>query len=219
MKKLAFIALFFLLSASSAFCAAPFYTPAMSLSDLKTGNLRFLGEKQIHPRQGKMERQQSLPAGQNPKAVVLACADARVPVEVIFDQGIGDLFVFRVPGNTAGRDVQVGIWHAITSLQVPLVVVLGHTECEAVRTVCDGKAENLLPEIAKAVRQVKSETGDKELRPYTFRRLVTIKNVKNSIAEILNKQPGIAELISTSSLIVIGALYDLESGRVEWLEY
>lgn len=173
----------------------------------------------MHPRQSRDERMHSLTGGQNPKAVVLSCADARVPVEVLFDQGIGDLFVFRVPGNTAGRDVQVGIWHAISTLRVPLVVVLGHNDCQAINSVCAGEAETLLPDIAKVVRKLKSEEPELMARPSVFKRRVVLKNVQNSIDEILDKQPAMTELIATSRLMLVGALYDLESGKVEWLTH
>ena len=219
MKKPAFILLFFFFFASPALCAGSFYTPAMSLDELKQGNLRFLGEKPLHPRQGREERRQSLPGGQHPKALIISCVDARVPVEVIFDQGIGDVSVLRVPGNTAGRDVQIGIRQAIGKLQVPLVVVLGHTDCESVNDVCAGESAELLPDIARVARKVKKEEPELAGREHAFRQRVVLRNVQNSIDEILDKQPGIAELIASNSLTVVGAVYDLESGRVTWMDY
>lgn len=217
MRKILFLLAFFLLAAP-AWGAESFYTPAQSLNDLKRGNLRFLAGRQLHPRQDKEQRLSSVP-GQHPKAVVVACVDARVPVEVLFDQGIGDLFVLRVPGNTAGRDVQVGIWYAITKLRTPLVVVLGHTDCEAINSVSAGEGEELLPAIAKVVRDTREEAAEQKLSKYRFRQLLVTRNVENSLKEILEKQPGIIELIGSMSLRVIGAVYDLENGRVEWLEY
>lgn len=209
-----------LFAAAPAFAGGAYYSPAQSLYDLKQGNLRFVGEKQLHPRQDKEKRRQSLPEGLHPKAVIVSCADARVPVEALFDQGIGDLFVFRIPGNTAGRDVQVGIWYALSKLDVPLIVVLGHNDCMAVNSVWEGETRaDMLPDVYAAVQAAKAENQGKNLNENALKNEAVRKNVEYAIDMILEKQPGIAEMIVQDKVRVAGAIYNIESGRVEWLDY
>lgn len=209
--------IFFMLLQAGYSIAEPGDFPARVLYDLKQGNRRFYADKQIHPRQDKEQRIKSLPA-QSPRAVVLACADSRVPVESVFDQGIGDLLVLRVPGNTAGRDVQIGVWFAVSKLNVPLVVVLGHSDCNAVNSVIHGEGHSLLPDIAKVFKQVVAGEGTSKLREYQLKRLVIKNNVVNSVNNLLETQPGLLELIASDQLQVVGAVYDLENGKVEWLD-
>lgn len=223
-KKLyfpAFIALFlaFAVPLAAAEYGSENITPAQSLLELKKGNMRFFGDRSIHPRLDRKQRLKTQPA-LYPKALIISCADARVPVEALFDQGIGDLMVVRVPGNTAtGKDVQAGLWYSVNRLKVPLVVVLGHSNCEAINTIWDESVPELLPSVAEAVRQIKRENNASDAQEHILKHKAVIRNVENSIEFILNTFPEFLELITNDQLRIVGAVYMLDSGRVDWLDY
>lgn len=219
MKKIIpFIFIMFFTLSSVSLGAETYYSPDQSLNTLKQGNLRFFSGKQLTPRRDKEQREGTAGA-QQPKAVILACSDSRVPVVSIFDHGIGDVMVLRVPGNTAGQDVQLGIWYAVNKLQVPLVVVLGHSNCDVINDVARGELASLFPDITKSVSALKAEKKLDDMREYEFLQQLAIKNVQTSIDTILERQPGLAGLIADNRLRIVGAVYNLESGLVEWLDY
>ncbi len=178
------------------------------------GNRRYTGGAANHPHQSA-ERRAEVAGGQHPFAVLLSCADSRVPPEVFFDQGIGDLFVIRNAGNIVDDVVLGSMEYAVEHLGTPLIVVLGHTRCGAVTaTVQGGEAPghigSIVETIQPAVEASKGAQGDAVLN-------VTLANVKLTVETIRNSQPILAHAVEHNGLAVVGALYHLESGEVEFL--
>ncbi len=186
-----------------------------ALKQLMEGNRRYVAAKVVHPNQDGARRSE-VAGGQHPFAVILGCSDSRVPPEILFDQGIGDLFVVRVAGNIASSDVLGSIEYAAEHLGVALVMVLGHSKCGAVQaTVKGGHAEGhvagLLEAIAPALEAARKKPGDLAENTVT-------ENVKLVMSQIEQSRPVLAELVSGGRLKVMGARYDLDSGRVELVE-
>ena len=186
-----------------------------ALEKLIAGNKRYIAAKQAHPRQTEADRQ-ALSSGQSPFAIILTCSDSRVPPEIIFDQGLGDLFVIRVAGNIVD-DVGLGsIEYAAAHLHTPLLVVLGHSHCGAVgATVSGADLEGHLPALAEAIQpavdQARPEAGD------------LLDNAINANARMVADQlrgaePVLAGLVQTGQLQVVAARYDLETGIIEILD-
>lgn len=185
-----------------------------ALNLLMEGNLRYTAGKAEHPRQSA-ERRAEVLGGQHPFAVILSCADSRVPPEVFFDQGIGDLFIIRNAGNIVDDVVLGSIEYAVEHLGVPLVLVLGHTKCGAVTaTVSGGEAAghigSIVETIKPAVLASQNQLGDAVLN-------ATLVNVQLTVEAIKNSQPILAEFVAKGRLKVIGGIYHLDSGKVEIL--
>lgn len=177
------------------------------------GNKRFVSEKLDHPRQDSAQRK-NVSSGQKPFAVIVGCSDSRVPPEIIFDQGIGDLFIIRDAGNIVD-DVALGsIEYAVEHLGVELIVVLGHSKCGAVTATAKGEEasghiESIVKIIKPAVEKAKSQKGD--IIENAIRN--NIEMVKN---KILSSEPIITKKVNEGKLKVIGAYYDIDTGIVEF---
>lgn len=196
---------------------------ANSFRELEAGNERFIAGKAEHPRQDAERRVSTARKGQAPIALVLACSDSRETVELLFDQGIGDIFVVRVAGNTTSAAVLGSIEYGVKHLHIPLVVVLGHTKCGAVDSVwqgdkVEGNLAELLAPIVPAVEEIKNENAPLEGKDEeALKRLAEARNVEKSVTAIL-ADPGPAQLVKEGKLQVLGALYNLESGEISWLD-
>jgi carbonic anhydrase len=192
--------------------AAAADTPDAALARLKTGNQHHVAHRYTHPHQTSV-RQHELVAGQHPIAVILSCSDSRVPPEVVFDQGLGDLFVVRVAGNVAGDHELASIEYAVEHLHCPLVVVMGHASCGAVTAAVEGghapgHLPQLLHEIEPAVEKARGMPGDLVAN--------TVKaNVNEAVAHV-RASPVLAEPLKSGALRVVGAVYSLDSGKVTW---
>lgn len=191
-------------------------TPTDAISVLKEGNKRFTQDEKA-PRNLQAQVQETS-AGQYPFAVVLSCIDSRVPAEIVFDQGIGDIFSTRLAGNIVNEDVLGSIEYACKVAGSKVVVVMGHTKCGAVTSACKhvelGNITALLSKIKPAVDAVK--TGD---APFTAEEIemVSIENVKQSIAQIRKESPILAEMESNGEIQIVGAQYDVGNGSVDFL--
>ena len=189
-------------------------TPDSILAELKTGNAHHVRHQYQHPHE-TVARQRELVTGQHPHAELLSCADSRVPPEIIFDQGLGDLFVVRVAGNVA-TDTEIGsLEYGAEHLHIPLVVVLGHESCGAVTAaVQGGKAEGhiaaLLNLIKPAVDQSRGLTGDPVANAVRA-------NVQMVVQQLRSSTPILSELVAQGKLKVVGGIYSLETGEVTWL--
>jgi len=191
-----------------------------ALTKLKEGNARFAAGTLRHPNQDVARRQDTGANGQHPFAVVLACADSRVPPEVIFDQGLGDLFVVRVAGNVAATDEIGSIEYAADHLGTALVVVLGHTKCGAVTAVVKKEPTTasigkLVSPIAPAVARVEKQfpTASQE---EIIRRSVEA-NVWQAIADTYKTSSLLKRLAAQGKVNIVGAIYDVDSGQVRFL--
>lgn len=185
-----------------------------ALQKLKEGNERFAARKSIHPNQSEARRAE-VTKGQRPFAVILGCADSRVPPEIIFDQGIGDLFILRVAGNIADEALLASMEYAVDHLGVPLILVLGHQKCGAVQAAvtggeAHGHLEYLMEALRPAVETARSRPGD--LAENTIR-----ANVERVVRELQNSEPLLAKAVKKGALKILGGRYDLETGRVEIL--
>jgi len=188
-----------------------------SLMLLKEGNDRYVAGKAQHPNLDS-ERRSSTASGQEPFASVLACSDSRGPVELIFDRGVGDLFVVRVAGNIAGDSELASLEYGVEHLNTPVLVVLGHSKCGAVTAVAKGAElrghlHTIAEKIQPAAEKARAESTDpNDLVPRAIQ-----ANVWNTMERVLRESSVIREKVESGSAHVIGAVYDLESGRVSWL--
>lgn len=200
---------------------APPLTPDDVLKDLMEGNARFASGKVSSPRRSPQDFS-ALADGQRPEAVIVGCSDSRVPPEILFDQGVGDLFVVRVAGNVvggAGAVVKGSIEYAIAELNVPLIVVLGHSNCGAVKTAVKHLAEHdplpgaineLVGLIKPAVESSKSQPGDKLENAIRA-------NVALGVERLKSLAPIVASAVKAGQVKVVGATYGLRSGKVNFL--
>ncbi len=188
-----------------------------SLMLLKEGNNRFSAGKPQYPHQDATRRTE-VAKGQEPFATVLACSDSRDPVELIFDRGVGDIFVVRVAGNIAGSSELATIEYGVGHLNTPLLVVMGHTKCGAVTAVAKGAELHghlhvLAEKIKPAVEKAKAGTPEAdELVPKSIQ-----ANVWQAIEDIIKESGEVREKLAVGKLSILGAVYDLESGKVTWL--
>lgn len=175
-----------------------------------TGNKRYAQGRSIHPDETEQRREKTF-VKQEPFAVIIGCSDSRVPPEIIFDQGLGDIFVVRVAGNVAGPLEQDSIEFAATQLKIPLIMVLGHQKCGAITAVMNGLAaendiENIAPFIEPAIAKARTLPGD-------FLTNCIVENVKLVVAHLKNN-PLLDHLIQSQHLQIIGSYYELEHGTV-----
>lgn len=190
-------------------------TPDAALARLTEGNQRFVAGALTHPDQS-VERRRETSGGQHPFAIVLTCADSRLSPEIIFDQGIGDLFVVRNAGNLSDDHVLGSIEYAVEHLHAPLIVVLGHTKCGAVSAaVAGGEApghiKSIVESLADSVSMAKKKAGD------PVDNAVRI-NAKLTAAAIGGAAPILGEAVKAGHVKVVAAKYDIATGTVEFLQ-
>lgn len=182
---------------------------------LKNGNIRFVANKQVN--RNLLEQVNDTSSGQFPFAAVLSCIDSRVPVELVFDQGIGDVFSARVAGNIVNEDVLGSIEYACKVAGSKAVVVLGHSKCGAVTAACNdvelGNITALLGKIKPAVDAIKPTVDTFDSAAIES---VSKKNVLFSIENIRKESPILAELEANGEILIVGAMYHVESGEVTW---
>jgi carbonic anhydrase len=191
-------------------------TSGQALQQLLDGNKRYSSSHYLHPDQTP-ERRLALTADQHPFACILGCSDSRVPLEIVFDQGLGDLFVIRVAGNIANDDAVLGsIEFAVQELGTPLVMVLGHEGCGAVQLTLDalrqggsvrGHMSRLVDDLAPAVGQSQAQLGD----PLDN---AVRANIEWVVSQIKAAEPILAPRVQADQLRIVGARYDLKSGIV-----
>jgi len=195
-------------------------TPADVLADLKEGNRRFVEGRLTH--RDYLAQAGATSKGQYPKAVVVGCLDSRVPPEIVFDQGIGDLFVGRIAGNFENTDLLGSLEFATKAAGSKLIVVLGHTSCGAVKGALDGvemgNLTEMLDNLDEVVAEVRSRlSGPPDSSNAKLVQAAVERNVYQTVDDILARSPIIAEMVDSGELAVVGGVYDLATGRVEWL--
>jgi carbonic anhydrase len=186
---------------------------------MQDGNSRFVSGASTHPRRTPADFK-PLAAGQAPVACIVACADSRVTPEILFDLGIGDLFIVRIAGNYvsgAGPSVKGSVEYAIAELGVSLVMILGHSQCGAVKAAIEhlhdqhalpGSINELVNNIKPAVLAAQKEPGD--LLQNSIR-----ANVRGGVARLDSLEPLVAPAVKAGKIKVVGAVYDLSTGKVE----
>ncbi len=204
--------IFFVLSAS---LYAQQLSPDEALSKLKQGNERFVQGKSIRPHQD-LNRIKEVAAGQAPFATIVGCSDSRVPNEIIFDQGVGDLFIVRTAGQVSTYASWGSIEFAEELLGTKLIVVLGHTQCGAVSAAVKlpevpGHIVTLINAIKPAVEKAR------EGHPADLLDAAIRENVRLQVEQLKSLEPVLAKRIREGSVKIVGALYHLDSGKVEFL--
>ena len=193
--------------------AAP--SPDAVLKELMAGNARFAAGRNKMPRMGAAHRA-ALAKGQNPKAIVLGCSDSRVPPELVFDEGLGDLFVVRVAGNVAEPDTVGSIEYAAEHLGTPLLVVLGHLGGGAVTAAAEAGAASPEGNIGSIVKDIQPAVASvKKPGPEGLVHDAVHANARAVAAAISARSPAIAELQKEGKLKIVVGVYDLASGKVE----
>jgi carbonic anhydrase len=194
-------------------------TPAQVLESLQRGNARFVSGK-LEPRD-MLHDQQVTAAGQYPRAVILSCMDSRAPAEFVFDQGLGDLFNVRIAGNIADPDLVGSMEYGCAVVGAKLVLVMGHTDCGAVKGACDhvqlGNLTGLLDKIQPAVEAVRDVPGEHNSKNSKFVEAVSEMHVRLTVARILELSPVLRDLQSADKIQITGCIYDLKTGRVQFL--
>ncbi len=187
---------------------------------LRAGNGRFVsGDLTSRDHSAQVRAAAS---GQFPKAMVLSCVDSRVPVEDVFDLGIGDIFVARVAGNFENIDILGSMEFATRVSGAKLILVLGHEECGAVKAAIDdvklGNITAMLENIRPAVEALSSYKGDRSSANAEFVHMVAVENIRLTIDRIRERSPILKEMEAKSELGIVGALYDMKTGRIEFFD-
>lgn len=196
-------------------------TPEKALNLLKEGNQRFVQKQQVARDLAVQVEQTS--TGQYPFATVLSCIDSRVPAELVFDQGIGDIFSARVAGNFVNTDILGSMEFACKLAGTKLILVLGHTACGAVKGACDhaelGNLTSMLANLAPAVEAIKEPAAAEERTSANidFVNAVGTKNVALTIARIREESEVLAEMEKAGEIVIVGGMYDLATGKVNFL--
>ena len=193
-------------------------SPDSVIALLQQGNADFV-QRHTHNRDAVAQLQESAHDGQHPLAIVLSCIDARVPVEIIFDKGVGDIFVTRVAGNVVSGDVLGSMEYACEHSGSKVVVVMGHKQCGAVHSACAGvQAGNMTDMLAKiqpAIEQLKNDSTNVE--DGAFQNEVARQNALNMVNVVREGSEILREMEERGEIKIVAALFDLETGEVEFL--
>ncbi len=195
-------------------------TPSMAVDMLKEGNERFMNgnmlKRDFHAQIGQTA------TGQFPFASVISCIDSRIPTEVVFDQGIGDIFNARIAGNFVNDDILGSLEFACKLAKSKVIVVMGHTSCGAVKGACDnaelGKLTQMLDKIMPAVKAIQTPEGEeRNSKNLEFVNRVAEKNVEFTIKNIKAHSEVLNTMYKNGEIDIVGAMYDVKTGRVKFL--
>ena len=197
--------------------------PAKAWNEMQRGNARFVAGEPRHPRQD-VDRRHELANGQRPRAALFGCSDSRLAAEIIFDKGLGDLFVVRNAGQVISESVVGSLEYAVAVLGVPLIVVLGHDECGAVRAAIDSTDPRsaplpphiwrLISPIVPAVRRVQRVVTDDDAPAPVDAEEVGREHLRDTVAELLHSSELISEAVAAGRVAIVGANYRLDEGLV-----
>jgi carbonic anhydrase len=195
-------------------------TPRMAMEILKQGNERFVNNLKAH--RDLLEQVNDTREGQWPFATILSCIDSRTSAELVFDQGLGDVFSVRIAGNIVNTDIIGSMEFACKIAGSKLIVVLGHTNCGAVKGACDhvemGNLTELLSKLQPAVYQEKTMLDDRTSSNKAFVEKVALINVRRSVEQIIERSYILEQMLEAGEIGIIGAMYDVKSGVVEFCE-
>jgi carbonic anhydrase len=191
-------------------------TPAEALTRLKEGNARFVANRQKD--RELLQQVRETGSGQYPFAIVLGCVDSRVPPELIFDQGIGDIFSARIAGNFVNADILGSMEFACKVAGAKLIFVLGHSHCGAIMGAVDdaqlGNLTGMLDKLKPAVEAVTTPAGGRSSQNAVFVQQVAQKNVELTIEAIQQQSPVLREMLENGEIQIAGGMYDIETGAV-----
>lgn len=193
-------------------------TPIMALDLLKEGNKRFVNNLKVN--RNLLQQANETSDGQHPFAVILSCIDSRTSAELIFDQGLGDVFSVRIAGNIVNEDILGSMEFGCKVAGSKIIVVLGHTKCGAIKGACDHvEMGNLTALLSKISPAVDSETQTKENRNANnsvFVENVATINVKQTVQAIMERSPILSEMINSGQIGIIGGMHDISTGEVQF---
>ncbi|MES2568130.1 MAG: carbonic anhydrase family protein [Bacteroidota bacterium] len=191
-------------------------TPALALDLLKEGNKRFVNNLKIN--RNLLQQANETSDGQHPFAVILSCIDSRTSAELIFDQGLGDIFSIRIAGNIINEDILGSMEFGCKVAGSKIIVVLGHTKCGAVKGACDhvemGNLTGLLNKIKPAVDDENDTKENRNSKNSDFVENVAAINVKRTVKEITQRSPILKEMIASGELGIVGGVHDITTGEI-----
>lgn len=191
-------------------------TPAMALDLLKEGNKRFISNLKLN--RNLLQQANETSDGQHPFAVILSCIDSRTSAELIFDQGLGDIFSVRIAGNIINEDILGSMEFGCKVAGSKIIVVLGHTKCGAIKGACDhvemGNLTALLSKITPAVENEIQTLENRNADNSIFVENVAAINVKQTVNAIMERSPILSEMINNGQIGIIGGMYDISTGEV-----
>lgn len=191
-------------------------TPYQGYELLREGNKRFINNlKSDHDH---LEMINETREGQYPFAVILSCMDSRTSVELIFDQGLGDLFSIRVAGNIVNNDILASIEYAIKYVGSKVLMVLGHTECGAIKSAKQGVADGHITDLLKRIQPSISKALLYDDKDHVFDDGVAYANVENSLEEILNRSKIVKDMFEKGEIGILGGVYNIENGQVDFFK-
>jgi carbonic anhydrase len=198
----------------------PNSNPVAAWKALKEGNERFVAGEPLHPSQS-IEDRTRLAAGQKPTAVVFGCADSRVAAEIIFDQGLGDMFVVRTAGHVIDSAVLGSIEYAVTVLDVPLIVVLGHDSCGAVKATLSAIDDGVMPGgyVRDIVERITQSVLQGRHAGLTRVDEFETRHVNDTVTQLRIRSVSIAERLAAGTVAIVGLTYHLAEGRVVLRDY
>lgn len=195
-------------------------TPSVALEILKDGNKRFVSNLKIN--RNLLQQANETSDGQHPFAVILSCIDSRTSAELIFDQGLGDVFSVRIAGNIVNEDILGSMEFGCKVAGAKIIVVLGHTKCGAVKGACDnvalGNLSGLIAKIKPAVEQESVTSENRNSSNSVFVENVAELNVSLSVKNILLKSPIIADMVKNGDIGIVGGIHDITTGEVKFFE-
>jgi carbonic anhydrase len=191
-------------------------TPQDALGLLKAGNDRFV-RNASSPVSLSVNRRQELAAGQHPFAMVLSCVDSRVPPEYVFNAGLGDILVIRTAGEVIDKSILASVEYGAEHLHIPLLVVMGHESCSAVTAAAQAKDEQTSPSMSYLLKAIQASRRQPKQEREEIKGLV-LANVEQVINDAMNGSPLLQRMVDTGELGVVGAYYELVSGRVMFSE-
>lgn len=195
-------------------------TPRIALEILKEGNERFI--KNLKTNRNLLEQVNATRDGQWPFATILSCIDSRTGAELVFDQGLGDIFSVRIAGNIVNTDILGSMEFACKIAGSKLIVVLGHTKCGAVKGACDhvemGNLTELLAKLQPAVYQERETTKERSSKNGAFVENVSTLNVKRNVKNIIERSFILEQMVENGEIGVVGAMYNVDNGRVEFFD-
>ncbi|WP_267740361.1 carbonic anhydrase [Myroides injenensis] len=195
-------------------------TPQLALSFLKEGNKRFVENLKSHS--NLLEQVNETKENQFPFAIILSCIDSRTSAELIFDQGLGDIFSTRIAGNVLNEDIIGSMEFACKLAGSKLVVVLGHSHCGAITGACNGTKlghlSNLLEKVNPSIEYVKSNHSDIDITSKEGIDMVAFHNVEYTINHILNKSEVLNDMYQNGEIGIVGAFYKVETGEVDFIK-
>lgn len=195
-------------------------TPEKAFMLLKEGNIRFINN--LKANRNLLQQANETSDGQHPFAIVLSCIDSRTSAEIIFDQGLGDIFSVRIAGNILNEDILGSMEFACKVAGAKIVVVLGHSKCGAIKGACDhvemGNLTALLSKIRPAVDDERTIVDDRKSSNDLFVEKVTLINVKRVTASIVQRSPILKEMAERNEIKIIGGVHELNSGEVTFID-